>query len=98
MFAAVFNGVAAVPLIWFIDRIAAAGAPMGEARSGWLSRSMLALTFIGPVGCVAPRGRPRSLGLDGNPLRRASDRAKAYSRGGLAAAAWAASASLCLIY
>ncbi len=52
VFAAVFNGVAAVPLIWFIDRIAADRGAMGEARSGWLSRSMLMLTFIGMAGSV----------------------------------------------
>jgi NRAMP (natural resistance-associated macrophage protein)-like metal ion transporter len=50
VFAAVFNGVAAVPLIWFIDRIASDRGTMGEARSGWLSRSMLVLTFIGMAG------------------------------------------------
>jgi NRAMP (natural resistance-associated macrophage protein)-like metal ion transporter len=52
VFAAVFNGVAAIPLIWFIDRIAADRATMGQARSGWLSRSMLTLTFIGMAGSV----------------------------------------------
>jgi Mn2+/Fe2+ NRAMP family transporter len=52
VFAAVFNGVAAVPLIWFIDRIAADRATMGEARSGWLSRTVLALTFLGVAGSV----------------------------------------------
>jgi len=52
IFAAVFNGVAAVPLIWIIDRIAADPRAMGEARSGWLSRTVLALTFIGMAGSV----------------------------------------------
>jgi len=52
VFAAVFNGVAAVPLIWFIDRIAADRGAMGEARSGWLSRSTLMLTFVGMAGSV----------------------------------------------
>ena len=52
VFAAVFNGVAAVPLIWFIDRIAADRGTMGDARSGWLSRSMLMLTFVGMAGSV----------------------------------------------
>jgi NRAMP (natural resistance-associated macrophage protein)-like metal ion transporter len=52
VFAAVFNGVAAVPLIWFIDRIAADRGAMGEARSGWLSRTVLMLTFIGMAGSV----------------------------------------------
>jgi NRAMP (natural resistance-associated macrophage protein)-like metal ion transporter len=52
IFAAVFNGVAAVPLIWIIDRIAADRGAMGDARSGWLSRTVLALTFIGMAGSV----------------------------------------------
>jgi Mn2+/Fe2+ NRAMP family transporter len=52
VFAAVFNGVAAVPLIWFIDRIAADRGTMGEARSGWLSRTVLAVTFLGLAGSV----------------------------------------------
>ena len=52
VFAAVFNGVAAVPLIWFIDRIAADRATMGEARSGWLSHIVLILTFMGMAGSV----------------------------------------------
>ena len=52
VFAAVFNGVAAIPLIWFIDRIAADRDTMGEARSGWLSRGTLMLTFTGMAGSV----------------------------------------------
>ena len=52
VFSAVFNGVAAVPLIWIIDRIAANRDTMGEARSGWLSRTVLALTFLGMAGSV----------------------------------------------
>jgi len=52
VFAAVFNGVAAVPLIWFIDRIAADRATMGESRSGWLSHIVLILTFMGMAGSV----------------------------------------------
>ena len=52
VFAAVFNGVAAVPLIWIIDRIAASRDTMGEARSGRLSRTVLALTFFGMAGSV----------------------------------------------
>jgi NRAMP (natural resistance-associated macrophage protein)-like metal ion transporter len=52
VFAAVFNGVAALPLIWFVGRIAADRATMGDARSGWLSRSTLTLTFIGMAGSV----------------------------------------------
>ncbi|HEV2260581.1 MAG TPA: divalent metal cation transporter [Streptosporangiaceae bacterium] len=52
VFAAVFNGVIAVPLIWFIDRIAADRDTMGQARSGWLSRTILLLTFLGVAGSV----------------------------------------------
>jgi NRAMP (natural resistance-associated macrophage protein)-like metal ion transporter len=52
VFAAVFNGVIAVPLIWFIDRIAARADTMGAARSGRLSRTVLAVTFLGMAGSV----------------------------------------------
>jgi Mn2+/Fe2+ NRAMP family transporter len=52
VFAAAFNGIAAVPLIWFVDRIAADPATMGTARSGWLSRTTLLLTFLGMAGAV----------------------------------------------
>jgi Mn2+/Fe2+ NRAMP family transporter len=52
VFAAVFNGVAAVPLIWIINRIAADRGTMGEARSRRLSRTVLALTFIGMAASV----------------------------------------------
>jgi Mn2+/Fe2+ NRAMP family transporter len=52
VFAAVFNGVIAVPLIWFIARIAARRDTMGTARSGWLSRTVLALTFLGMAAAV----------------------------------------------
>jgi Mn2+/Fe2+ NRAMP family transporter len=52
VFAAVFNGVAAVPLIWIIDRIAADPRVMGEASSGWLSRTVMMLTFLGMAGSV----------------------------------------------
>jgi Mn2+/Fe2+ NRAMP family transporter len=52
VFAAVFNGIIAVPLIWFIDRIAADRGTMGETRSGWLSRTILLLTFLGVAGSV----------------------------------------------
>jgi NRAMP (natural resistance-associated macrophage protein)-like metal ion transporter len=52
VFAAVFNGIIAVPLIWFIDRIAADRDTMGAARSGWLSRTVLLLTFLGVAGSV----------------------------------------------
>jgi NRAMP (natural resistance-associated macrophage protein)-like metal ion transporter len=52
VFAAAFNGVAAVPLIWFIDRIAANRVTMGAARSGWLSRVVLMFTFTSMAGAV----------------------------------------------
>ena len=52
VFAAVFNGIAAVPLIWFIDRIATDRRVMGHARSGWLSRTTMVITFIGMAGSV----------------------------------------------
>jgi Mn2+/Fe2+ NRAMP family transporter len=52
VFAAVFNGVAAVPLIWIVDRIAADRNIMGEAASGWLSRTVMALTLVGMTSSV----------------------------------------------
>jgi Mn2+/Fe2+ NRAMP family transporter len=52
VFAAVFNGVAAVPLIWIVDRIAADQHVMGRAKSGWLSRTVLLVTFLGMAGAV----------------------------------------------
>src|SRR6516164_2462877 len=52
VFAAVFNGVIAVPLIWFVNRIASDRRVMGDARSGWLSRTTLIITFIGMAGAV----------------------------------------------
>jgi Mn2+/Fe2+ NRAMP family transporter len=52
VFAAVFNGVIAVPLIWFLYRIAADRRVMGAACSGWLSRTTLIITFFGMAGAV----------------------------------------------
>jgi NRAMP (natural resistance-associated macrophage protein)-like metal ion transporter len=52
VFAAVFNGVIAIPLIWFLNRIASDRRVMGDARSGWLSRTTLIITFIGMAGSV----------------------------------------------
>ena len=52
MFSAVFNGIAAVPLIWIINRIASDRRAMGTAASGWLSRTILMITFIGIAGSV----------------------------------------------
>jgi len=46
VFTAVFNGVAAVPLLFFIAKIAGSKKIMGKHRSGWLSRSLVWLTFI----------------------------------------------------
>jgi len=52
VFSAVFNGIAAVPLIWIINRIASDRRAMGAAASGWLSRTILMITFIGMAGSV----------------------------------------------
>jgi hypothetical protein len=46
------RSVAAVPLIWFIERIATDRRVMGDARSRWLSRTTLVITFIGMAGSV----------------------------------------------
>lgn len=45
VFTAVFNGLAAVPLIFLIARIAGNETIMGSYRSGWLSRLLVWLTF-----------------------------------------------------
>jgi Mn2+/Fe2+ NRAMP family transporter len=45
VFTAVFNGVAAVPLIFLIARIARNRKIMGDYRSGWLSNSVVWITF-----------------------------------------------------
>ena len=47
IFIAVFNGVAAVPLLFLIAKIAANEHIMGEYRSGALSRMLLWVTFTG---------------------------------------------------
>jgi Mn2+/Fe2+ NRAMP family transporter len=52
VFSAVFNGIAAVPLIWILNRIASDRRVMGAATSGWLSRVILTITFIGMAGSV----------------------------------------------
>jgi len=52
VFSAVFNGIAAVPLIWILNRIASDRRVMGAATSGWLSRVILMITFIGMAGSV----------------------------------------------
>ena len=46
VYAAVLNGVAAVPLLFLILKIAANESIMGEFRSGWLSKIFLWITFI----------------------------------------------------
>jgi NRAMP (natural resistance-associated macrophage protein)-like metal ion transporter len=46
VFTAVFNGVAAVPLIFLIAKIARSKKIMGEFRSGWLSNTLVWFTFI----------------------------------------------------
>jgi NRAMP (natural resistance-associated macrophage protein)-like metal ion transporter len=45
VFTAVFNGVAAVPLIFLIAKIARDKKIMGEYRSGWLSNTVVWITF-----------------------------------------------------
>jgi Mn2+/Fe2+ NRAMP family transporter len=52
IYAAVFNGVAAVPLIFIIARIARSEKIMGEHRSGWLSNTLVWGTF-GVMGLAA---------------------------------------------
>lgn len=46
VFTAVFNGVAAVPLIFLIARIARNRKIMGEYRSGWLSNMVVWIAFV----------------------------------------------------
>jgi len=46
VFTAVLNGVAAVPLLFLIVKIAASEKIMGKYKSGWLSKSLLWITFI----------------------------------------------------
>jgi hypothetical protein len=53
VFAALFNGVAAVPLIWMIGGIAADRRVMGSARGGPLSRITIGLTFLGMAASAA---------------------------------------------
>ena len=45
IFTAVLNGVAAVPLLFLIVKIAASDKIMGEYKSGWLSKTLLWMTF-----------------------------------------------------
>jgi len=46
VYAAVLNGVAAVPLLFLIAKIAYNQKIMGEYKSGWLSNSLLWVTFV----------------------------------------------------
>jgi Mn2+/Fe2+ NRAMP family transporter len=46
IFTAVFNGIAAVPLIFVILRVSSREDVMGEHRSRWLSKTGLWLTFL----------------------------------------------------
>src|ERR1700753_2308399 len=52
VYAAVINGVAAVPLLFLIGKIAMDKEIMGEFKSGLLSRTLLWITFIG-MGAAA---------------------------------------------
>jgi NRAMP (natural resistance-associated macrophage protein)-like metal ion transporter len=52
IFAAVVNGVVAVPLVYLIRRIATDRSVMGENVSGPLSRRMLMLTFVVMLVCA----------------------------------------------
>ncbi len=47
VYAAVLNGVVAVPLIFLIGRIAQNEKIMGEYKSGWVSKTFLWITFLG---------------------------------------------------
>lgn len=46
VFTAVFNGIAAVPLIFLIARISSRSDVMGEHKSGWLSKLGLWVAFV----------------------------------------------------
>jgi len=46
VFTAVFNGVAAVPLIFIVGRIAGNEKIMGEHKSGWLANTFIWATFV----------------------------------------------------
>jgi NRAMP (natural resistance-associated macrophage protein)-like metal ion transporter len=46
VFTAVFNGIAAVPLIFIIARMAGSKKIMGEYKSGWLSNVFVWATFV----------------------------------------------------
>ncbi len=46
IFTAVFNGIAAVPLIYLIARVSSRKDVMGEHKSGWVSKSGLWICFV----------------------------------------------------
>ncbi|MBB5436744.1 NRAMP (natural resistance-associated macrophage protein)-like metal ion transporter [Pedobacter sp. AK017] len=46
VYTAVINGIAAVPLLFLIVKIAASDKIMGEYKSGWLSKTLLWTTFF----------------------------------------------------
>lgn len=46
VFTAVFNGIAAVPLIYLIARVSSRKDVMGEHKSGWLSKLGLWIAFV----------------------------------------------------
>lgn len=46
VYTAVINGMVAVPLIWFIAKISANEKIMGKYASGWISKTLLWLTFL----------------------------------------------------
>jgi Mn2+/Fe2+ NRAMP family transporter len=47
VFAAVVNAVVSVPLLWVVLRHSSDQSVMGRARSGWHSKSLLAVTCLG---------------------------------------------------
>ncbi|MDB5087490.1 MAG: iron transporter [Mucilaginibacter sp.] len=52
VYAAVLNGVAAVPLLFLVVKISGDEKIMGEFKSGWLSKTILWITF-GAMGAAA---------------------------------------------
>lgn len=52
VFTAVFNGVAAVPLLFLVAKIASNGQIMGEFKSGWLSKLLVWTTFLGMLAAA----------------------------------------------
>jgi NRAMP (natural resistance-associated macrophage protein)-like metal ion transporter len=52
IFAAVVNGVTAVPLVWLIRKVVIKPEIMGQYVSGWLSRTFLMATFLVMGACA----------------------------------------------